>query len=342
MSFSRISGQNFRADLLERTSAVYFANGTAVAIAKLEGSSGYKRFMRLEDADTTSARAYCLPEHFSSPVHEGWLAHLNQALQRPLQLLRGRPQNECADITPVEAMFRALKVSTESYLGTAIGISDVAVPYLLPDSHCYQMGSALTNVGIQHALNTPVLAGQVASRANGIGECSKDSCDFDGVKPQLVLTIDYSRAALTMILFVEDRGVYEHFRLQHNIDLGAEASKHISRSTQAYWEEVKEAVRDITKTPVKGAEPDVPDVIGQLVLLGECATDPHLLRVLTEVLGEGTFSKMHSSSAAGNSVLVDPVFAAAIGVAAASRKAQIESNADVLEGLTDNREGLEL
>lgn len=254
-----------------------------------------------------------------------WLPRVPPVIERLAQKFLGRSSRKSADSVAMDAMFFALKVSIESYLGVAVDTVDVAVPYRVSDYHRALMNSASHVVGVRHALHTQVLAGQVASRANGIGECTQENpCNYNDRKPQVVLTVDYSRAALTMVLYVEERGVFEDFRIYHDVDLGSSPLACHLAPDRAYWERVIKAIKEIVQMPVPGVEPDVPNNIGQLVLLGESVTDPRLLEVLRDILGERAVSEARSRSASCKGGMVDPVFAAAIGVAAGSYEKQLD------------------
>jgi hypothetical protein len=70
--------------------------------------------------------------------------------------------------------------------------------------------------------------------------------------------------------------------------------------------------------PVEGVESDIPTKVGSLVLLGEKGTDPRLRQVLQQVLAEQSISIALGKSKHEGGAMVDPTFAAARGIAAAS------------------------
>jgi hypothetical protein len=137
---------------------------------------------------------------------------------------------------------------------------------------------------------------------------------------QLILTVDYSRAALTALLYLEDMCSFELLRERHDVNLGADAINRCQATTSdgKCHEHLAEALLQIVKMPVEHYEPNVPTKIGGLVLLGERGTDLDLRRVLQHVLaGQGIYIASGNSGHKEDAV-VDPTFAAARGIAAAS------------------------
>ncbi|KAI9830703.1 MAG: hypothetical protein M1826_004532 [Phylliscum demangeonii] len=223
-------------------------------------------------------------------------------------------------------MFRALKVSTESYMGDSVRVADVAIPVPLAEDQCAIIQAALRAAGLRSAIGSLVLAAQEASRANGIGEYDEDGDPPEDppIPPELVFAVDYTRAALTIVLYVEEYGVFERIRMRHRVDLGADAMPHPADAGERYWDRVRSLVREIVQAPIEGLAPGVPHTIGQLVLLGERATKARFLQTLHDVLGEhvrfSTHARLDNDNDNDTSEWVDPVFAAAVGMAIESRK----------------------
>ena len=111
------------------------------------------------------------------------------------------------------------------------------------------------------------IAGQAAARANGIGtyyQCSEgDHCD-GGASPQVMLTVDYSRAALTAILWIVDDRVFEYRRTRHDVDLGADTLSRCQHSQidESCYEGLAAALGQVVKMPLEDFESDVPGVVG--------------------------------------------------------------------------------
>ena len=261
------------------------------------------------------------------------LLRMQRALPLPLFLHRAlnRWQYGSPDATAMEAMLLALKVATESYLEGPIAVADLAVPFSLAQSGEQLLSSASSIAGFERVLGTPI-AGQAAARANGIGAChyypEKDHCN-GGDAPQLILTVDYSRAALTAILWLEDAGVFEERRMRHDVDLGGDALYrcHHSRSEELCYERLAEALRQVVKMPLEDTGSNVPGMAEVLILLGERATDGHLKEALQQVLQEQTGLMSIANPEWEEIGICNPVFAAARGIAEASWQRQKEPSA---------------
>lgn len=175
----------------------------------------------------------------------------------------------------------------------------------------------------------PVTAGHAAARANGFGACysyiEDNHCNGEDAA-QLVLTVDYSRAALTAMLWIVESGVFEYSRIRHDLDLGADAlyeCQH-SPSDKPCYEGLAEALRQIVKMPLEAAASNVPTMVGSLVLLGEQATDEHLKETLQQVLQEQAVQMSMTRPEWSKDMMIDPLFVAASGVAEASWLRQTE------------------
>ena len=131
--------------------------------------------------------------------------------------------------------------------------------------------------------------------------------------------MDYSRAALTAVLFWEDGCVFERFRVRHDVHLGATALEECQTSTNSAdcYNDLAIALRQIVKIPLEDRRTYVPSKVTGLVLLGEKGTDPQLRRILQQLLAEQRTSITVQSEGEENT-MADPTFAAARGMAAAS------------------------
>ena len=174
-------------------------------------------------------------------------------------------------------------------------------------------------------LSAYIPCGAAASTANGIGICAPN-CDYENSKPQVILTVDYSRAALTAVLYVEQAGLFEEFRVTHDVELGHDK---LSQDGRRHWEGVKAALEKAIAIPDPGVDPSFPRSISQLVLIGDRVTDDRLVDILKEVLesklvaGAQVKSGVEKSEEEG---IVDPVFAAAMGVSIRAKKRMDETS----------------
>lgn len=304
--------------LLFRTCSIYFANGSTVDVAKIEGSTRYKYVMRhIQATDRT--------HHPGKPsTRNPFLSRLHHDLPFP-SLLRSalnRWQHRSPDATAIGDMLLALKTAAESYLGVPVPTADLVIPMSISPSGRHILESASSSAGLDRAAGFPV-AGSLAAMANGIGAYYQhpERCRYDDVAPsQLVLTVDYSRAALTAILYLEEMCVFDVLRMRHDVNLGAAALNRCQASTnnEDCYKDLAEALLQIVKMPVEDVESDIPTKVGSLVLLGEKGTDPRLRQVLQQVLAEQSISIALRKSKHEGSAMVDPTFAAARGIAAAS------------------------
>ena len=224
-----------------------------------------------------------------------------------------------SDTTAVKAMLLTLKSAAEAYLECAAPVADLVVPTTILGRGREILKSASSSAGFKRAAGFPV-AGQLAAMANGIGPFYQhpEKCPYDSNRPgQLILTVDYSRAALTAILYLEEMCVFDILRERHDVNLGADALSQCqpSETNDDCYKALTEALSEVVKMPVDEVEPDVPQTIAGLVLLGERGTDPHLRRALQRVLVEQNIFITSREDGYG---LVDPTFAAAQGIAAAS------------------------
>ncbi len=107
-----------------RTCSVYFANGSAIDVAKIEGSTSYEAAMRHIQA---TDEVY----HPETPVA------LDTFLLRLQHYLPTRPflrsalniwHHQGPDAAAVRAMLLALKSAAESYLETPVPVADLVIP----------------------------------------------------------------------------------------------------------------------------------------------------------------------------------------------------------------------
>jgi hypothetical protein len=261
------------------------------------------------------------------------LLHIKHALPLPsfLDKALAHWQYQSPDINAVEAMLLALKIATESYLEGPVAVTDLAVPFPLPESGQQLLSSVSSLAGFENVLGIQI-AGQAAARANGIGVCHnhhpvEDHCSSQHTTPQLVLTVDYSRAALTAMLWIEESSIFEYRRIKHDLDIGTDALSRCQQHSQGdeeCYKQLAEALRQVIKMPLKETESNVPSVIGVLVLLGERATDERFNEILQQVLWEQAMVMSVKSPEWKESGMINPVFAAARGVGAASWTRQNE------------------
>lgn len=225
----------------------------------------------------------------------------------------------------MQGMLHALRTATEFLLDTGLNTSNVAIPEYFSHEQQSLLTSAFEAEGLQRSRPSFSTAGGAASRANGVSLCDPESCDYRQTKPQIFLTVDYSRSSLTLVSWVEEYTVSEHFNILHDVDLGADALAHGTESEQEeYWGDVKqfiEKIAQVSDSLPEDYESITPKVISQVVLLGDRVLNRRLLSILRDALGPHLVSTALSNDEQGPAPpFVDPVFAAARGVAAGSRE----------------------
>lgn len=311
------------------TSALYFANKTHLPVAKIEGNGEYKRAMRahlLPYTETPSIRYFG-----DGALGDAWDAWL--FTDKPDCLQHGPTSPSTAALS---AMLLALKAVTEPHIGSREHELQIVLPYLYPISHHAQFECAASAAAIYaHSFHFD---------AAGIYASLLATKPTDG--DLLVLTLDYSRAALTAQLYAIDKRLPGVWRTGHYPDLGTDAlaGSRIVGNETAYWEEVARAVRSVTALPdgytglygdgprrrlhresvvtAEGVAPlPAPKTISKLVLMGERAlSQARLLSLLEEALGAevvGDAVPAAGDDGAGieRGAGVEPVFAAAVGAA---------------------------
>ena len=263
-------------------------------------------------------------------TQSSFLLRMQHSLPLPFFLRKAlnRWQYRSPEVTALADMLIALKVATKSSIDGPVTIPDLAAPVPLSQHGQQILRAASSLAGLDEAVGI-YMAGSAAARANGIGvyyeDSKEDYYDVDD-PPQLILTVEYSRAALTAILWIEEVGVFEQCRIRHDLDLGADAIYRCQHSgvDESCYEGLAEALRQLVKMPLEDVGYDVPSKIGGLVLLGERATDGRLRQILQQVLAEQGVLTSVETSEYKESSMIDPTFAVARGVAASSWVTQNE------------------
>lgn len=223
-------------------------------------------------------------------------------------------------------MLRALKTATESYLEASLSTAEVVFPFPVSDSYLDTLRSACSPFSLHMPLSAQPPAGILAARVYDIGGNCKTAIGKEALvinqaddPEQLILTVDYSRAALTALLVAEECGVFEYLRVLHDTNLGADCLSFLRRSDTPGCDsnirsDLAHALRGVTNLPLEDGNGTRMKRIRELVLLGESADDRLLHDVLKEVLDEqsGTLITHVSERRAR---VIDPPFAASRGLA---------------------------
>ncbi len=290
--------------------SIYFSNGSFADIAKIEGGPAYKQMIRatdiLKDMSKLGTGAIQAPLRLQSlrDYLPPWLGGKNARTQS------------------LSRMLEALKTATESYLETSLSTAEVVMPFPVSNSYLHDLRSACSYLSLHMPLSAQPPAGILAARAHGIGgNCPSDTASkvsreqWDDPE-QLILTIDYSRAALTALLVAEECSTFEYRRVLHDTRLGTDGLFRGSDSSgpDSSRDDLARALRKLTSLPLEDGNGEGLKQISELVLLGESASDRRLHDVLMEVLAEQSGSLVTAAYDERPRV-IDPLFAASRGVA---------------------------
>ena len=227
-------------------------------------------------------------------------------------------------------MLKALKVATESFLEAPLSDAEVVVPFPVSESYLVALRAACSSLSLHMPRSAQPPAGILAARAYGIGgKCNYDITNETSSKQhsrndpeQLVLTVDYSRAALTVLLLSEQCGVFEYHRVLHEMSLGTDAlflDTPDTPGSDTGRAQLAQALYDITRLPLETGNGAGLTAISELVVMGESADDSRLHDALVEVLldkksNDSPFEALGKGKPYAGG-MIDPVFAASQGVA---------------------------
>jgi hypothetical protein len=232
------------------------------------------------------------------------LLHLQSLRDHLPPWLGGKPLQP----QPLVPMLKALKAATESYLETTVSAAEIVVPFPATEGYLKAVRSACSSISLRMPMSAQPPAGILAARANGIG---RKHCQDDGDDdpPQLILTVEYSRAALTALIVHEECGVFEYRRVLHDTNLGLDQLRGGSESNR---EKLETSLRELVHLPMSdGGNGEELKYINNLVLLGESAGDSQLNHALKKVISEEDGRRVGQ----GGPDAIDPLFAASRGVA---------------------------
>jgi hypothetical protein len=204
---------------------------------------------------------------------------------------------------PLVPMLRALKTAVEARLETTVSNAQVVSSYPLSEDLREELRSAFSSISLSMPASLHSPAGIFAAGAYGVGKNYGDDC-----KEQLILTVEYSKAALTAVIAHEECGVFEYRRVLHDMTLGSDVPG-LNR------EKLEEALRGFVRLPLDdGGNGSDLAYLNNLVLLGESADDSQLHETLREVL-QDQYERLEASFEQKNSGPIDPLSAGSRGVA---------------------------
>jgi hypothetical protein len=293
---------------------VQLLNGSAFDIAKIPGGPNYRQFMRAARIPEGYRKYQYTALHNSGPNSNDrapeaflYLQSLRNYLPSwipswpPSWSGSGHKDHEHQNLVPI---LKALKAATESYLETSISSPEIVFSFPVTESYRNAVRHACSDLSLLQPMSAADPAGIFAARAQGVvGE--EDT-------QQLVLTVDYSKAALTAMLVHEESRVFEVRRVLHSPNFGLDQ---LRAGSETDLNKMETALREMLQLPLNdGGNGEELKYINNLALLGEAAGNIQLHEVLKKVLDKH-YRRLINSVAQRSSSPIDPLFAASRGVA---------------------------
>ncbi|KAL9110259.1 MAG: hypothetical protein Q9227_005166 [Pyrenula ochraceoflavens] len=153
--------------------------------------------------------------------------------------------------------------------------AEVTFPYEISQQVYDGARSAFSYLSMSMLMSEQPPAGIHAARAHGIG---RNHDEDDVCTEDLILTVDYSDAALTTLLLSRICSVFEVRRELHNTTLGAsKLTASTTTGADSANDDLMQALRQITTLPLDDDGNGVElKQISDIVLLGDRADDPRL------------------------------------------------------------------
>ena len=193
-------------------------------------------------------------------------------------------------------MLHSLRTATESYLGTRVVTLDVVFPIRPSSAMVRSLRLAASNLRVD-LTGTSAAAGQVAAFDN-LGD------QWDCQDPEkLIVAVEWSRAALTAMVYTVDCGVFEGLRGFQSFTLGSEDFSESNRS------DVLAELRYLVETPTEL------DSIGAFIVLGENGGDNRLWSMLRTAFTRADWGPQPIVTLDMFNGKTDPLFVTAVGAA---------------------------
>lgn len=294
-------------NLLRRVASAFFSNGTSVDVAKIQGGFHFEQYMSmtggLEELPQTPRAPNCtLPQIFC----DHWPGTTPTQTKSPLY-----------------PMLSALKTATEAALEEPLSVVQVSFPRYpsTPNNHDVlneELKLALSQASLQ-TWRPALYNNEYAAKAHGLfGKCADGydapSANVKNDPPRIILTAEHTRESLTVVLQIEECGVYEPIRQSYSRHLGQDALDkcRASSPTESCNSELYESFSHMVRLPIHDADM-IFNGIDAVIIFGESAED----RTMNEMLRKALIDNHHGvgittpPGATGS----DPTFIAALGVA---------------------------
>lgn len=280
-------------DVDHRTLSIYFANGTFVDVAKIEGSQAYKACVNsgnahwvhgksFDDAKTKTARAYkphVRGSHVTGRASEQVAAPWYCSLSR--YLCKHRAQQGTTTDNPIRPMLQALLAAGQSFLEE--DVDSILVGTLITDNfdevHRYMsLASGEMKVNGQDRLFN--LPGRI-NDALGLENDCDDVWDAD-VDEYEIMAIEYTRSSLVGQVSTELCGLYmTESSVSSSGHDEIETCRNVSESPEACDEPLKSVLRKLIRT---SSSPKYNLELNALMVYGERAHDEDFLKALNQTL----------------------------------------------------------
>jgi hypothetical protein len=261
------------------TASIWYANGTAVDVVKLEGGAAYTQIMR-------SANYQPLPLTSSDePTRNSWRFMslqdylLSWTTSEPID-----PESEA-----ITWMLKGLKAATETHLEKPMTAVSISSPFLIrPRNPLHDtLRTTVESLGLNYK-GTRTTSIAITGIYGLEGQCDLDVFKTpDRKEPddpaKTYLALDYSRAGISAFLVEDGCGVAEVLRELHNTTLAADVEfpgKHEDLART-----LENIMRPIDERSFGAVSREHPVEISELVMLGESTEDAMLHEVLSEALG---------------------------------------------------------
>ncbi|KAI4841820.1 hypothetical protein E4T44_07667 [Aureobasidium sp. EXF-8845] len=293
--------------------SIWYANGTAVDVVKLEGGAAYKQVMR-------SANVRIPTPTSSDKTTRGLLGFMSLQDYLP-SWAAAEPVDP--DAEAITWMLEGLKAATEARVEEPLTAVSISCPFLIRSPYSFEntLRTTVESLGLNYK-NTRTAAIAITELYGLEGQCDPDPYKTPDQKEKpddpakTYLALDHSRAGLAAFLIEEDCGVTEVLREYHNTTLAADVDflgkrADLSRTLENFIRSTDErdSVAVSHKHPVE---------ISDLVMLGELTEDVMLHEALLEVFGAS-----YADLKAGNDErarLHNPLFAGSRAIAMICQK----------------------
>lgn len=271
------------------TASIWYANGTAVDIVKLEGGVAYKQVMR-------SATDLAHQPRLSTEPTRGSLGFMSLQDYLP-SWTAAEPFDP--DSEAITWMLKGLKSATETQVEEPIISVSISSPFLVRHGSLFEntLRTTVESLGLNYK-GTRAASLAITNIYGLEGQCDPDVYKTPDQKdpddpPQTYLALDYSRAGISAFLVEEECGVTEILREYHNTTLAADLDFPGKREDLIHA--LQRIIRPVDECYHDAAFGKYPVEVSGLIMLGEFTEDAMLHEVLSEVFGNN-YTAMRAQS----------------------------------------------